>query len=588
MKRTIYLLTACFFTVCVTQLHAQTQWFDPLKQEFPTVQGRWWQDELKESYHRMPERFKGKVPDAVWGHALKSAGLSIMFRTAAPEITVRYTTGVGTRQAFHWPFTGSGGVDLYATDQHGTKLWCRGKYTQGDTILVSFANLSYREVNKRYGYEFELFLPPYIETKWLEIGVPQGEKLTFLPVTREKPIVFYGTSIAHGGCASRPGMMWINMLRREMMHPTVSLGFSGSGKLEPEVFDAIAEIDANAFVIDCMPNMGGRKDIAQLMISGVRKIRKQSAAPILLVAHAGYPGESSSDKDRDTYTDTNRQLDEAYASLRKSGVPEVYLLPHEEFFLGLDETVDGTHPNDLGMRHLADQYEKKLRAMLHEVDGDFIFQPITQQRDQYDWRARHEAVLEMAHGTADVVMIGNSITHFWSGLPKDDWHRGDDSWASLFGSRRVINMGFGWDRIENVLWRIYHGELDGYKAKKICMMLGTNNFHRNTPQEIVRGVMQVVAAVHRRQPTAEIYVQGIYPRRGAEQAMKQLNEDLEETLYQTFGAALGKQLRFINPGEVLLDAEGKLREELFTGDGLHPCDKGYRLLGEHLKKDLGL
>ena len=56
----------------------------------------------------------------------------------------------------------------------------------------------------------------------------------------------------------------------------------------------------------------------------------------------------------------------------------------------------------------------------------------------------------------------------------------------------------------------------------------------------------------------------------------------------SFGAALGKQLRFINPGEVLLDAEGKLREELFTGDGLHPCDKGYRLLGEHLKKDLGL
>jgi lysophospholipase L1-like esterase len=116
------------------------------------------------------------------------------------------------------------------------------------------------------------------------------------------------------------------------------------------------------------------------------------------------------------------------------------------------------------------------------------------------------------------------------------------------------------------------------------MMLGTNNYKINTPEEIVTGVVQVVSAVRQRQPEAELYVQGIYPRRGAEQDMAELNRNLEARLRQTFGDAV----RFINPGEVLLGKDGKVDESLFTGDGLHPCDKGYRLLGKHLKQDLGL
>ena len=335
-----------------------------------------------------------------------------------------------------------------------------------------------------------------------------------------------------------------------------------------------------------MPNMSGRTDIVALVTDGVKKLRRQSAAPILLVEHAGYTNESTNDKVRETYEATNRQLREAYDGLQAAGVRDLYYLPHSEFFLSQDETVDGTHPNDLGMRHQADAYEKKLREVMHQLPANHtIFHPIPQQRDQYDWRARHEEELRMGReGDVDVVMIGNSITHFWSGLPQDEWHRGDDSWTELFGSRRVMNMGFGWDRIENILWRLYHGELDGFRARKIAMMLGTNNYKINTPEEIVTGVVQVVSAVRQRQPEAELYVQGIYPRRGAEQGMAELNRNLEARLRQTFGDAV----RFINPGEVLLGKDGKVDESLFTGDGLHPCDKGYRLLGEHLKQDLGL
>ena len=585
MKRYVITLFACVAASCMLSLHAQMQWFDPLKESFPTVQGRWWHEELRNSYHRFPDRMEATLPDAVWSHGLQTAGLSIQFRSMSPTIEVRYTTGSGIRQMQHWQFTGCGGLDLYATDKHGAMRWCPGRFTQGDTIRAVFDKLDYKDANGRYGYQFELFLPMFVEVKSLEIGVPEGQKLTFLPVSLEAPIVFYGTSIAHGGCASRPGMAWINMVRREMQHPLVSLGFSGSGKLEASVFKALSEIRAKAFVIDCMPNMTGRDDIAALVIDGVKTLRKQSRVPILLVEHAGYPGESTSNWRRESYEQTNVQLRAAYDELQASGVSELYYLAHDQFFLAMDETVDGTHPNDLGMRHLADVYEKKLREVLHQLpENHTIFHPIPQQRDQYDWRARHEEELRLgSEGDVDVVMIGNSITHFWSGLPKDEWHRGDDSWVALFGNRRVMNMGFGWDRIENILWRLYHGELDGFRAKKVVMMLGTNNYKINTPEEIVTGVTQVVGAVHQRQPEAELYVQAIYPRRDTEQGMAELNRKLEQNLRQAFGEAV----HFINPGEVLLGQDGKIREELFTGDGLHPGAEGYKLLGNHLKKDLG-
>ena len=192
-------------------------------------------------------------------------------------------------------------------------------------------------------------------------------------------------------------------------------------------------------------------------------------------------------------------------------------------------------------------------------------------------------------GDYDVVMIGNSITHFWSGEPKDNWHRGDDSWKKLFGKLRVLNMGFGWDRTENLLWRLNHGELDGYKARKIVLMIGTNDIsaYPKDPSAVVGDVMQVVKAIRQRQPEAEIYVQAIYPRRSALETVKAVNAGIQSRLQALRGA--DPKLHFIDPGSVLLDETGEgIREELYTGDGLHPGEKGYRLIGEKMKGYLGL
>lgn len=89
----------------------------------------------------------------------------------------------------------------------------------------------------------------------MQVGVPGNALFNPMAIREEKPIVVYGTSIAQGGCASRPGMAWPALVGRKLDRPLINLGFSGNGRLEKEVIDLIAEIDAKVYVLDCLPNL---------------------------------------------------------------------------------------------------------------------------------------------------------------------------------------------------------------------------------------------------------------------------------------------------------------------------------------------
>jgi hypothetical protein len=112
------------------------------------------------------------------------------------------------------------------------------------------------------------------------------------------------------------------------------------------------------------------------------------------------------------------------------------------------------------------------------------------ENDSYDWYARHEAILKLKDQIKpDVVLIGDSITHFWAGPPEAERQSGLKSWHQLFGQRPVLNMGFGSDRTQNVLWRLEHGEFDGLKPRYVVLNIGSNNLwatpnaRANTPAE---------------------------------------------------------------------------------------------------------
>lgn len=562
-------------------LCAQTDWHNPLEDTSLPVQGRGWNTEIGKTYSRLPLRAKEIVRKPVWDLSQESAGLYVKFHTNAANIQVKYKVSGGLSMS-HMAATGVSGVDLYTTDADGNQYWCAGRYGFNDTINYSYENLTYSNPHNR-GREYCLYFPLYNKVEYLQIGVPAGCRFEFVRTSLEKPVVVYGTSIAQGACASRPGMAWTNILQRQLDTPVINLGFSGNGQLDEEVLGLIAELDASLFIIDCMPNMTGERVqlIKDRVEKAVRLIRSKRKAPILLVEHDGYMGYKVSAQKAEDFIDTNKQLQAAYHSL-KENVEGLYYMTFEELGLCMDSQVDGVHATDLGMQQYADAYSKKIKSILYPAIDSLIFKPCRQYRDAntYQWDARHEEVLKYnAEHQPEIVMIGNSITHYWGGLPFEKNRKADDVWQKLFKGKRVVNMGFGWDRLENMMWRIIHGELDGFRAKKIFMLMGTNNLQQNSDMEIVKAISQIVGIVKNKQPDAQLYVVNILPRRGFESRLSKLNHLLNARLTG------GSNVRILDFSSFFLNSDGGLKEELFS-DGLHPNHKGYEIISEQLAKSL--
>ncbi|GHB61346.1 SGNH/GDSL hydrolase family protein [Persicitalea jodogahamensis] len=554
-------------------------WWNPSEATFPVLEGKVWPKDTKDFYDRLPARAENKIRKAVWNLSQESAGQMLRFRANSDQIKVRYVTE-GRHNLPHMAKTGASGLDLYAISSDGDGLWCAGKFAFGDTIEYHFRNLEPNDAYHKLGREYRLYLPLYDAVKWLEIGIPDSTLFTPLPVRPDLPIVVYGTSIAQGACASRPGMAWPTILSRNMDRPLINLGFSGNGRLEPEVLTMVSEIEAKVYILDCLPNLVNQEDypldtVQNRILEAVRMLRqKHPNTPIVLAEHAGYTDEAINPTSRKRFSEPNEVLRQAFAQLQSEGNRELYLIPRKDFNQDVETMVDGTHPNDLGMMRYAEGYEKNLRQILHEPQGEVsTTRPIIQMREpgNYDWDARHREILRMnRENPPEVLMIGNSITHFWGGLPKGPRARGADSWEKVLDPQNTRNLGYGWDRIENVLWRVYHGELDGYAAKQIYVMIGTNNFHLNTDEEILTGWRLLIDAIRQRQPTATLTMVGVYPRRQQEKRVQELNQRLA-ALTQEMG------VKYLDSGKVLLKADGTIDESLFT-DGLHPNEEGYRRL----------
>ncbi|MBN9382377.1 MAG: SGNH/GDSL hydrolase family protein [Chitinophagaceae bacterium] len=587
-KPALSLFAVLIFQLTCRQLFAQTpawQWFDPATSSVPVIEGRGWDMvqgvDTNNFYGRLPLRAKNMVRPAVWNLSRNCAGEYIDCKTSATTIIIRYTV-TGNLSLPHMPSTGVSGTDLYARDVNGGWKWARGVYHFGDTIEYRFDNLSLSAKEE----EFRIYLPLYNTVSWMNIGVPAGATFSVFPVDRAAPIVLYGTSIMQGACATRPGLAWTNILGRKLDHPVINLGFSGNGQLEQPLIDLMNESDARLFVLDCMPNLVdknkfSREEIRTRIVNAVKNLQvRHPATPILLAEHSCSVSASNMDTGLvNKYKTASDILAATFDEMKKEGIENIFLLTDQEIGFDGECTVDGTHPNDIGMMRYADAYESIIRKIIHEEKGSIgTTMPIRQRRDwrTYDFMERHAAVLKtIREKQPDVVVVGNSITHFWGGPPEASINRGIRSWNKYFQPLHTVNLGFGWDRIENVLWRVYHGEFDGYKAKKILLTIGTNNISSgNTDEEIVQGIKYLINAIVGRQPSARILLSGIYPRRDLEQRVATLNKSLA-VLAKTIGVT------YIDPGVVLLKPDKKIDEQLFS-DGLHPNEQGYEKLGAAL------
>jgi len=575
MKTFKFLLKVLFVfllpLLSVGYISAQQTWHNPLEAGFPVIQNQGWVEELSASYHRLPDRAQEAVRKDVWNLSRHSAGLAIHFYCNAPEIKVRYKVK-GNLQMPHMPAFGVSGIDLYSINSDGEWNFCSGNYSYQDTIQYTYRHLGQDKYHNR-GFEYRLYLPLYNQVEWLEIGTDKEYELIFIPVSSEKPIVLYGTSIAQGACASRPAMAWGNILNRKLDYPLINLGFSGNGRLEKEMLDLITEIDARLYILDCLPNLTHKKEeeVCRLIIDAVKQIRAKDNTPILLVEHIGYSNAQTNHEKNRTYTFLNKASKEAFQILQKENIPHLYYITREELAIPADAWVDDIHLTDWGMQIQADAIEKKAREILKIPTGNISTTlPVTQRREpnNYEWRYRHRSQLT-ANKTNPPrsVILGNSITHFWGDETHGPKKRGADSWEKVMQPAGFRNMGCGWDRIENVLWRVYHDELDGFNAEKVIVMIGTNNIGFNTNEEIVVGIRILMSAIRQKQPAAQLLVAGLYPRHEHEELIQSINLSLQEM-------AKNEGYEFVNPGVRLLLENGKINEALFS-DGLHPNEEGY-------------
>ena len=325
--------------------------------------GQCWKVESERYFTRLPERMKKDVTPAVWGNAQNSAGLFFRFDTDAAFVKVKYKLSSSSLSMTHMPATGKSGLDLYAK-KNGKWIWAGNTrpVKQEDTaVLINGLSNKSRE--------FMLYLPLYNGITELEIGVP--EKTTFKAITPDntKWIAYYGTSIAHGGCASRPGLAFTAMLGRRLDIPVANLGFSGSAKMELPLAGFFAELKPSLFVLDPLWNMNADL-VKERAIAFIQKIRQTNPTlPILLV-------EDSLSSSLGIRTDGEIQPStkqnyyrEAFDHFKKAGDKNIYYLPYNNLLredLDWDGTVDSCHMNDLGMFRMTDALEKTIRPILEK------------------------------------------------------------------------------------------------------------------------------------------------------------------------------------------------------------------------------
>lgn len=327
------------------------------------IEGKGFTD-TKSFYDRLPAKAEGKVRAPVWGLSQNSAGIAVRFVTDATTIAAKWKLRSANLAMAHMPATGVSGVDLYVKNDQGAWQWLsngRPAAQQNEQVLTNGLEPGTRE--------FFLYLPLYNGVESVEIGLPSKATLYQAPARKaDKPIVFYGTSITQGGCASRPGMVYSAILGRWLDREAINLGFSGNAKMEPEVAQLLAELNPAVYFINALPNMT-EKEIAERAEPLVRTIRKaHPETPIILVEDRTYANAPSLPGTMKRNVSSRAALKAAYDNLVKEGIKNLsYVEGEGQIGVDGEGTVDGSHPTDLGFLRMAEFFKPALDKALAEA-----------------------------------------------------------------------------------------------------------------------------------------------------------------------------------------------------------------------------
>jgi len=338
-------------------LQSQTVWYDGAL--FPLL-GKT-SDSTETRYERLPEALKEVSRPPVWHLGKNSSGLAIRFRSNSTQISARWNL-LEDVNLNHMTDTGVKGLDLYAWNGQRWQFVNSGRPTakMNEQLIISSMTPLERE--------FMLYLPLYDGISAISIGVDSLATISSPVITipsRNEPVICYGTSITQGGCATRAGMSYTNILGRMMNREVINLGFSGNGQLDYEIAKLMSQrTDAGLYILDFIPNVN-LEQIREKTARFVEILRNEnSEIPLLFVESITFTHSFYDRHIFDTVTEKNKALKEEVEKLRAAGHKNIHYLS-TDYLIGSDEeaTVDGIHLTDLGFLRLAEKLYEKIKEI---------------------------------------------------------------------------------------------------------------------------------------------------------------------------------------------------------------------------------
>jgi lysophospholipase L1-like esterase len=314
-----------------------------------------WQENLPD-FFRLPKSLQNKVRKPVWNLSKSPSGGRIRFRSNCTTLAIKlqypHLSNMKNMHTF-----GQCGVDLYINNTYIRTA------VPTDSTYIRFVFFENQKAEMR---NITLYLPLYMGVKIIAIGV--NPKAIFdkpMPFATEKPVVYYGSSITQGGCASHPGMSYQAIISRNLNIDFVNQGYSGNGMGEPEIAEVITQIDASCYVLDFGVNLPSADSLAKVYGPFLNILRtKRPKVPIIAITPIYNTHEFWEPNKATFMRDVIRK---EIASSRMKGAKNILLVEGLEL-LGpdyADAFVDGVHPNDLGFLAMAERLQPYLARMLN-------------------------------------------------------------------------------------------------------------------------------------------------------------------------------------------------------------------------------
>ena len=335
------------------------EFFDPRNGDF-AVEGLYWFDSEK-LYQRLPQAAEKMVTPQVWTLSCCPTGGQIRFATDSRRIVVSVKNTDGKVNVTMAEIARSG-FDLYCgTPGVDEEFWNTAWPVPGE-LEYTYEIFNVPEKLLR---NFRINLPLYNGVEELFIGLEKNSKiLPPVPLKSQQPIVVYGTSITQGGCASRPGSVYTNILSRKLGMEFLNFGFSGNGQNHPEVAEVLTEIKNPAlFILDSEANSISAEKVNERVPRFLDIIRKAyPTVPILVLSKIPYGKRYA--LELPSLKAEFRTIVEQRQAL---GDKNIYFADGSKFFDSSDyseNTVDGAHPTDRGFFQMAKALEPILWQIL--------------------------------------------------------------------------------------------------------------------------------------------------------------------------------------------------------------------------------